>query len=170
MYQLHLGDVPLDVSTELRTVCDEFVREGLIRAYAWDTHDPERAALLAEGEHCAGLQHAGNVLTDAPEMPALCERRGLASIVRSPLAIGLLTSRQGVAGRGAAGDIRLPERRPSRGERDGPPPSQSTTYSSCNRDLRGVAVVWRHQRATNVSSLPRLRYSQVVPGATSPLR
>ncbi|MFI5634332.1 aldo/keto reductase [Streptomyces sp. NPDC051664] len=106
VYQLHLGDVPLDEATELREVCEDFVREGLIRAYAWSTDDPGRAALFAHGEHCVGVQHACNVLVDAPEMLALCEQRGLASIVRSPLAMGLLTGKQGSSGRGAAGDIR----------------------------------------------------------------
>ncbi|MEV7424746.1 aldo/keto reductase [Streptomyces sp. NPDC091212] len=106
VYQLHLGDASLADADELRAVCDEFVREGLIRAYAWSTDDPERAAFFARGEHCAGVQHACNVLTDAPGMLALCERRGLASIVRSPLAMGLLTGKRGSSGRGAAGDIR----------------------------------------------------------------
>lgn len=106
VYQLHLGAVPLDEAAELRGACEEFVREGLIRSYAWSTDDPERAAFFADGEHCAGVQHACNVLVDAPEMLALCERRGLAAIVRGPLAMGLLTGRQGSTGRAAAGDIR----------------------------------------------------------------
>ncbi|MFE7351727.1 aldo/keto reductase [Streptomyces sp. NPDC057543] len=106
VYQLHLGDAPLVVVAELREVCEEFVREGLIRTYAWSTDDPGRAALFAQGEHCAGVQHACNVLVDAPEMLALCEQRGLASIVRSPLAMGLLTGKQASPDRGSAGDIR----------------------------------------------------------------
>lgn len=33
-----------------------------------------------------------------------------------------------------------------------------------------VAAVLRHQRAMSVSSIPRLRYNQVVPGAVAPVR
>ncbi|MEW1721248.1 aldo/keto reductase [Streptomyces sp. NPDC093109] len=106
VYQLHLGDTPPDEAAELREACEEFVRDGLIRAYAWSTDDPERAALFAQGRHCAGVQHACNVLVDAPEMLEVCERRGLASIVRSPLAMGLLTGKRASPDRGAAGDIR----------------------------------------------------------------
>ena len=106
LYQLHLSDAPLDLAAELRDVCEELVGEGLIRGYAWSTDDPERAAVFAEGAHCAAVQHACNVLQDAPEMLAFCEERGLASINRSPLAMGLLTGKYGAESRAAAGDIR----------------------------------------------------------------
>ncbi|MGW2572798.1 aldo/keto reductase [Streptomyces sp. NPDC001537] len=104
LYQLHISDADPERAAELRDLCEEFVREGLIRAYAWSTDDPARAAVFAEGEHCAAVQHAANVLQDAPEMFALCEEAGLASINRSPLAMGLLAGRR--QGALEAGDIR----------------------------------------------------------------
>ncbi|MCD9874350.1 aldo/keto reductase [Streptomyces guryensis] len=104
LYQLHISDAEPERAAELRDLCEEFVREGLIRAYAWSTDDPARAAVFAEGEHCAAVQHAANVLQDAPEMFALCEESGLASINRSPLAMGLLAGRR--QGALEAGDIR----------------------------------------------------------------
>ncbi|RPF33047.1 aldo/keto reductase [Streptomyces sp. TLI_185] len=104
LYQLHISDADPERAAELRDLCEEFVREGLIRAYAWSTDDPARAAVFAEGEHCAAVQHAANVLQDAPEMFALCEKSGLASINRSPLAMGLLAGRR--QGALEAGDIR----------------------------------------------------------------
>ncbi|WP_405858796.1 aldo/keto reductase [Streptomyces sp. NBC_01515] len=106
LYQLHLSDADLGRAAQLRDQCEEFVREGLIRAYAWSTDDPARAAVFAEGEYCAAVQHAANVLQDAPEMFALCEELGLASINRSPLAMGLLTGKQAPGRELEAGDIR----------------------------------------------------------------
>jgi aryl-alcohol dehydrogenase-like predicted oxidoreductase len=106
LYQLHLSDADLARAAQLRDQCEEFVREGLIRAYAWSTDDPARAAVFAEGEHCAAVQHSANVLQDAPEMFALCEELGLASINRSPLAMGLLTGKQATGRALEAGDIR----------------------------------------------------------------
>jgi aryl-alcohol dehydrogenase-like predicted oxidoreductase len=106
LYQLHLSTASHGAGAELREACEEFVREGLIRAYAWSTDDPERAAVFAEGPHCAAVQHACNVLRDAPEMLDLCERLGLASINRSPLAMGLLTGKYGARSRPGDGDIR----------------------------------------------------------------
>ncbi|OKI96170.1 aldo/keto reductase [Streptomyces sp. CB02058] len=106
LFQLHLGDVPLDEAAELREACEGFVAEGLIRAYGWSTDDPERAALFADGEHCAAVQYGCNVLEDAPGMLSLSEERGLLGIIRSPLAMGLLAGPRGAGGRGRAGDIR----------------------------------------------------------------
>ncbi|MEU9054767.1 aldo/keto reductase [Streptomyces sp. NPDC048384] len=106
LYQLHLSDADPERAAGLRDVCEEFVREGLIRAYAWSTDDPARAAVFAQGEHCAAVQHAANVLRDAPEMLALCEELELASINRSPLAMGLLTGKRRTGQALEAGDIR----------------------------------------------------------------
>lgn len=106
LYQLHLSDADPERAARLRDACEEFVREGLVRAYAWSTDDPARAAVFAEGPHCTAVQHALNVFQDAPAMLALCEAWDLASVNRSPLAMGLLTGRH--TGRPAleAGDIR----------------------------------------------------------------
>ncbi len=104
LYQLHLSDAHPDQGARLRDLCEEFVSEGLIRAYAWSTDDPARAAVFAQGPHCAAVQHALNVMQDAPEMLALCEESGLASINRSPLAMGLLAGKR--QGPQDTGDIR----------------------------------------------------------------
>lgn len=104
LYQLHLSDLDPALAAELRDLCEEFVSEGLIRAYAWSTDDPARAAVFARGEHCAAVQHALNVLQDAPEMLALCEESDLAGINRSPLAMGLLAGKRQAPQ--DAGDIR----------------------------------------------------------------
>ncbi|AZQ34343.1 aldo/keto reductase [Streptomyces cyaneochromogenes] len=118
LYQLHLSDADPRRAAELRDACEEFVREGLVRAYAWSTDDPARAAVFARGEHCAAVQHMANVLQDAPEMFALCEELELASSptlgfaraggppIRSPLAMGLLTGRRRTGEALEAGDIR----------------------------------------------------------------
>ncbi|MFE9356908.1 aldo/keto reductase [Streptomyces olivaceoviridis] len=104
LYQLHISDADPARAAELRDACEEFVGEGLVRAYGWSTDDPARAAVFAEGPHCTAVQHALNVLQDAPELVALCERLELASVNRSPLAMGLLAGRRG--GPLEAGDIR----------------------------------------------------------------
>ncbi|MEV7784703.1 aldo/keto reductase [Streptomyces sp. NPDC088106] len=106
LYQLHLADADMGRAARLRDACEDLVTQGLIRSYAWSTDDPERAAVFAKGPHCTAVQHALNVLADAPEMLGLCEEAGLASVNRSPLAMGLLTGKH--AGRGTLpeGDIR----------------------------------------------------------------
>jgi aryl-alcohol dehydrogenase-like predicted oxidoreductase len=106
LYQLHLSDAPVEVGEALRESCEDLVREGLIRAYAWSTDDPDRAAVFTDGPHCTAVQHACSVLHDAPEMLALCAERDLASINRSPLAMGLLTGKYSRSSSFPRGDIR----------------------------------------------------------------
>jgi aryl-alcohol dehydrogenase-like predicted oxidoreductase len=104
VYQLHC-DTTNEVALPLREACEELVGEGLIRSYAWSTDTVSSAEFFAEGEHCSAVQHEASVLHDAPEMFALCERAGLASINRTPLGMGLLGRRD--ANRPATGaDIR----------------------------------------------------------------
>ncbi|MFD7154287.1 aldo/keto reductase [Kribbella sp. NPDC059898] len=104
LYQLHF-DTTDEIALPLREACEELVGEGLIRAYAWSTDTPHSAELFAQGKHCAAVQHEASVLHDAPELFALCDRENLASINRTPLAMGLLGRRD--ASRPATGaDIR----------------------------------------------------------------
>ncbi len=93
LFQFHVGDYPLEQANEVLETLETLVSEGKIRAYGWSTDDPERAKRFAAGEYCASIQHQLNVLEDYPEMVALCEAQGLASINRGPLAMGLLTGK-----------------------------------------------------------------------------
>ena len=79
--------------------------DGLIRAYGWSTDDPQHVAAFA-GAHCAAIQHEMNVLADAPAMLAACDELELASIDRSPLAMGLLTGKYGPATQLPPDDVR----------------------------------------------------------------
>jgi aryl-alcohol dehydrogenase-like predicted oxidoreductase len=92
LYQLHWGNFEGDV-VEVRETLEELMALGKIRAYGWSTDDPNRARILAEGEHCAAVQNALSVFYDNTDMLALCEELDLASINRSPLAMGILTGK-----------------------------------------------------------------------------
>lgn len=92
LYQLHTHPAPGEVGPILETL-DALVSEGLIRAYAWSTDSVEAARAFQAGAHNAAVQHELNVLTDAPAMLAFCEEHGLASVNRTPLAMGLLTGK-----------------------------------------------------------------------------
>jgi aryl-alcohol dehydrogenase-like predicted oxidoreductase len=106
VWQLHLSGLDPAAAEDLVEVCEDMVAAGLTRCYGWSTDDPARAAVFAAGPHCAVVQHALNVLTDAPEMLALCDRYDLASVNRSPLAMGLLTDKVTARTRLAADDVR----------------------------------------------------------------
>jgi aryl-alcohol dehydrogenase-like predicted oxidoreductase len=92
LYQLHIAPSTEDAEP-LADAAEELVKEGLIRGYAWSTDDPERAAAWVGRPGYVAVQHECSVLHDAPEILDLCERHGLASINRTPLAMGLLGRR-----------------------------------------------------------------------------
>lgn len=94
LYQLHLGDLPIQEALDLVETLEELKAEGKIRAYGWSTDDPERAAEFGKSAPGAvAIQHDASVLQDRPEMFAVCESLGLASINRGPLAMGLLSGK-----------------------------------------------------------------------------
>ncbi|TDD39134.1 aldo/keto reductase [Nonomuraea terrae] len=106
LYQLHIGDAPLERVDDMIAALEDLVAEGLIRSYGWSTDDPARAAAFARGPHCAAVQHQLNVLNDAPEMLAACDAHDLASVNRGPLAMGLLSGKYGPDTRLPMDDVR----------------------------------------------------------------
>ena len=96
LFQLHVGDLSVDQALMVREALDALVADGLVAAYGWSVGDGrvEEARRFAEGaQACATLQQTLNVFQDAPEMLALCEEQGLASVNRSPLGMGMLTGK-----------------------------------------------------------------------------
>ncbi|KUL25441.1 aldo/keto reductase [Streptomyces regalis] len=166
LYQLHLSDADPERAAELRDVCEEFVREGIVRAYAWSTDDPSRAAVFAQGEHCAAVQHMANVLQDAPEMFALCAELELASINRSPLAMGLLTGKRRTGQALEAGDIRSrpPQWLQGFGDGSGADPewvgrvdALKDILTSGGRTLGQGALAWLWARSPRTVPIPGFR-------------
>ncbi|MEU6768481.1 aldo/keto reductase [Streptomyces sp. NPDC046853] len=166
LYQLHIGDADPERAAQLRDACEDFVREGLIRAYGWSTDDPDRAAIFAEGPHCAAVQHRCNVLQDAPRMLALCAELGLASVLRSPLAMGLLTGKFGAGRVPAAGDIRSapPAWLPGFGTGGGADPewlgrvdAVRSVLTGGGRSLAQGALAWLWARSPQAVPVPGFR-------------
>jgi aryl-alcohol dehydrogenase-like predicted oxidoreductase len=93
LYQFHLGGYDLAKAEDVLAVFEELVAAGKVRAIGWSTDDPERAALFAKSEHCKAIQQHFNVFGGNTDVLELCEQRGLASIVRGPLGMGLLTGK-----------------------------------------------------------------------------
>jgi aryl-alcohol dehydrogenase-like predicted oxidoreductase len=86
LYQFHLGGYDLAKADDVLAVFEELVAAGKVRAIGWSTDDPERAALFVKSPHF-------NVFGGNADVLALCEDKGLASIVRGPLGMGLLTGK-----------------------------------------------------------------------------
>jgi aryl-alcohol dehydrogenase-like predicted oxidoreductase len=106
LYQFHLSDYDASQAAEVRETLEELVAAGKIRLYAWSTDFVDRAKVFSEGKYNIAVQHELSVFSDAPDMLRFCETYGLASINRSPLAMGLLTGKFTAKSRLGVDDVR----------------------------------------------------------------
>ncbi len=164
VYQLHVGDLLTAQAPEVAGTLDELVAEGLIRSYGWSTDDPQRAETFASGTRCTAAQHELNVLADAPAMLAVCDRFGLASINRSPLAMGLLTGKYTAVSRVPAEDVRAAQ--PWVGYFDGGRPAPEWlarleairgALTAGGRTLAQGALGWLLARSPRTVPIPGIR-------------
>jgi aryl-alcohol dehydrogenase-like predicted oxidoreductase len=96
LYQFHVNEYPAEKAADVRDVLETLVEEGKIRWYGWSTDNPEGARVFAQGAHCTTVQYYLNMVRqrdDLPQMLAICEEYDLASIIRSPLVMGMLTGK-----------------------------------------------------------------------------
>ncbi len=96
LFQWHESSGNVEDVPQLLEVLDGLVEAGKIRWYGWSTDDPERFRHMAESPHCMAVQHRIHVF-EPPDrwkrMLALCDDFDLASIVRGPLMMGILTGK-----------------------------------------------------------------------------
>lgn len=94
LYQLHIGSLPEETAIKIIDTLDDLQKGGFIRAYAWSTSEAELAEkLFAPRQHCAAIQYTLNIFRNNTAMVSMCEKHNLASIARSPLAMGLLSGK-----------------------------------------------------------------------------
>ena len=178
LYQFHLSDYDPAAAAEVRDVLEELVTEGKIRVYAWSTDDPERARVFAQGEHCAAVQHELSVFHDAPAMLELCETHGLASVNRSPLAMGLLSGKFTAESRLSADDVRGVAPEWLRYFRDGRPAPEwlervdavREILTAGGRSAAAGALAWILARSTRTIPIPGFRTVEQVEQDLAALR
>jgi aryl-alcohol dehydrogenase-like predicted oxidoreductase len=93
VYQLHEWNLLVSDVESICMTLDKLVEKGKIRTYGWSTDLVDGARLFAERAHCSVIQHCLNIFNDAPQLVKLCESNNLASINRSPLAMGFLSGK-----------------------------------------------------------------------------
>lgn len=93
VYQLHEWNISVSEVEQVCSVLEKLVEKGKIRTYGWSTDLVDGAVLFARRKNCSVIQHCLNVFQDTPEMLSFCEENNLASINRSPLAMGFLSGK-----------------------------------------------------------------------------
>lgn len=106
LYQLHRWSIPAEEIEEVIEAFEKLVAKGYIRAYGWSTDWVEGASLFVKKSNCSALQQGLNVFGYEKEILNLCEKYDLASINRSPLAMGLLSGKFTPASKLPLDDVR----------------------------------------------------------------
>jgi aryl-alcohol dehydrogenase-like predicted oxidoreductase len=106
VYQCHVGELERGLAEDVAGTLETLRTEGLIRGYGVSVDTTEHVEGWLGHPGNVSVQHRLNVLEDAPEMLALCERHGLASLNRSPLAMGLLSGKFSEGARLPDDDVR----------------------------------------------------------------
>ncbi|MEL6964752.1 MAG: aldo/keto reductase [Pseudomonadota bacterium] len=103
---LHQNGLSLNQAEAVFDKMEKAVDAGKIRSFGWSTDFSERASGVAERAHFIAVEHAMNVFIDAPRMQDVARRHQLTALIRSPLAMGLLTGKYGVGTTMPNDDIR----------------------------------------------------------------
>ncbi len=106
LYQLHLWSIPIQEAPSVFEVLEKLQDEGLIREYGWSTDNLECIDFLINNTNGTSIQHQFNVFINADKIIDICEKHNIASINRSPLAMGLLSGKFNQNSKLSADDIR----------------------------------------------------------------
>lgn len=106
LYQLHRWSIRLEEIDQVIEAFEILVAKGLVRSYGWSTDWVEGASLFAEKSNCTAIQQSFNLFGYEKGILALCEKFDLASISRSPLAMGLLSGKFTSASKLPLDDVR----------------------------------------------------------------
>ncbi|MEO1641655.1 MAG: aldo/keto reductase [Pseudomonadota bacterium] len=89
----HNNELPVDDARPAFDLLETLVGEGVIAAYGWSTDIPGSMNAFASAPGFTAVEHAMNVFLHAPQMVPAVEAVGLLSLIRSPLAMGVLGGR-----------------------------------------------------------------------------
>lgn len=103
---LHQNGLPVSEAEPIFERMEEARKAGKVGAFGWSTDFAKSVEAVADLEGFAVVEHAMNVLLDAPRMRDAIRKAGLIALIRSPLAMGLLGGRYGPTSVVPSEDIR----------------------------------------------------------------
>lgn len=111
LVQLHLNDATVPFAAEIFEALKSCLQKGKIRSFGWSTDFSDCVTQLLqqnpdlrEGFNC--VQHAMNLFRHPDAMLDVVAKNSLTSLIRSPLAMGLLTGKFSSKTRLADNDVR----------------------------------------------------------------
>ncbi len=86
----HNNELPIAEARPTFDMLAKLYDQGVIGAYGWSTDIPESARAFADHPGFTTIEHAMNVLKPAEQIVPVIEDANLLSLIRSPLAMGVL--------------------------------------------------------------------------------
>ena len=93
LYQLHIWSLPLTDAADVFDTLEQLKIDGFIRDYGWSTDNLECIDFFVNKTKGSSIQNEFNVFVNAEKILNICEKKNIASINRSPLAMGLLSGK-----------------------------------------------------------------------------
>ena len=103
---LHLNELPAAEAEPMFDELEKSVASGKIGAYGWSTDFSASIDAVADRPGFDAVQHAMNVLVDVPRVQGVVAKHGLPALIRSPLAMGVLSGKYDASTVMPADDIR----------------------------------------------------------------
>jgi len=103
---LHLNSLSVAEATPIFIALENARSQGKIKAYGWSTDFADSASAMASQSGFVAIEHAMNVLIDAPTIQSTADSHSLLTLIRSPLAMGLLSGKYDQTTRISSDDIR----------------------------------------------------------------
>lgn len=162
LYQIHVGELSRDQADAAGETLEKLVEKGAIRFWGWSTDNASAAKQMVKFPHFVAVQQELNVFTDGPDMLSMCEGNNLASLNRSPLAMGFLTGKFNAETRLPTGDVRAAGHRWVRFFLDGRPRAEYLRRLAQVRELLQTggrtaaqgALGWILARSPNTFPIP----------------
>ncbi len=86
----HVNEMEIETARPTFDMLATLYDQGIIGAYGWSTDLPDSTAAFADHPGFTAVEHAMNVLKPAGHMVPVVEKLNLLSLIRSPLAMGVL--------------------------------------------------------------------------------
>jgi aryl-alcohol dehydrogenase-like predicted oxidoreductase len=103
---LHLNSLSVSEARPIFTAMEASRQAGKIRAYGWSTDFPQSVEAMADLPGFTCVEHAMSVFCDVPTIQHVTRNHDLLALIRSPLAMGVLTGKYDAGSKMPSDDIR----------------------------------------------------------------
>ena len=174
---LHLNSLPVTHAETLFSEMEKARLAGKIKSFGWSTDFTASAQAMASQQGFVAVEHAMNVLMDAPSIQQTIHDNQLYALIRSPLAMGLLSGKYTTDSILPKGDIRTNNQEWTKYYIDGKPNPSHVNRFNAVRELIQTdgrtavqgALAWLWAKHPRNIPIPGARTVEQIEGLTEAL-